>query len=193
MRKGSETANDENNPKSSRRSAVLALLVTAQVEKAPTNFAQKKQALEINRILVAVDGSENGHRAAQTAIKLAEDYNAEIVILRVVTAPTALTPTMQRAAASAIIKQFYDYAQKDATEYVDGLVAEAKNLGVRSRGEVVRANSSPVSAITDKAKSEGVDLIVIGTRGLDRPKRLFLGSVSSGVVANSDIQVLVVR
>ncbi|HVB12522.1 MAG TPA: MFS transporter, partial [Nitrososphaerales archaeon] len=166
-----------------RPSAEVQVSVKAQVEQVPPNFAQRKQALEINRILVAVDGSENGHRAAQTALKLAEDYDAELVILRVVTAPTALTPTMQRSGASAIIKQFYDYAQKDATDYVDGLVAEAKNLGVRSRGEVVRANSSPVSAITDKAKSEGVDLIVIGTRGLDRPKRLFLGSVSSGVVA----------
>jgi nucleotide-binding universal stress UspA family protein len=45
----------------------------------------------------------------------------------------------------------------------------------------------------EKAKSEGADMIVIGTRGLDRPKRLILGSVSSGVVASSEIQVLVVR
>jgi nucleotide-binding universal stress UspA family protein len=47
--------------------------------------------------------------------------------------------------------------------------------------------------LAEKAEREGADMIVIGTRGLDRPKRLMLGSVSSGVVASSEIQVLVVR
>jgi EmrB/QacA subfamily drug resistance transporter len=161
---------------------------------APTIFAERSQEMGIRKVLAAVDGSENGYRAAQTAIKLAKDYRAELVVLRVVTAPTALMPAMQRGETSAIIRQFYDYALKDATNYTDSLVREAKSLGVSSaRGEVVRAPSSPASAITERAKSEGVDIIVIGTRGLDRPRRLFLGSVSAGVVASSEIQVLVVR
>ena len=93
-----------------------------------------------------------------------------------------------------IIQQFYDLAEKDATTYVEKLAAEARKDGVTSaRGEVVRAPSSPALAITERAKSDGVDIIVIGTRGLDRPARFFLGSVSSGVVASSEIQVLVVR
>lgn len=148
----------------------------------------------MNRILVAVDGSENGYRAAQTAIKLAKDYHAELIVLRVVTAPSAITPTMQRGQASAIITQFYDYAQEDASAYVEGLVSEAKSSGVSSaRGEVIRTPSSPASAISERAKREAADIIVIGSRGLDRPKRLLLGSVSTGVVASSEIQVLVVR
>jgi EmrB/QacA subfamily drug resistance transporter len=153
-----------------------------------------RKEMGIRKIIVAVDGSENGHRAAQTAIKLAKDYQAELIVLRVVTAPTALTPAGQRSQSSAIIQQFYDYAQKDAADYVDDIIAEAKNSGVAPvRGDVVRASSSPASTITQEAKREGADIIVIGTRGLDRPKRFFLGSVSSGVVADSGVQVLVVK
>jgi nucleotide-binding universal stress UspA family protein len=112
----------------------------------------------------------------------------------VVTAPTALTPTANRSGTSTIIKEFYDYAQKDAEDYAAGLVKEAKSFGVSSaKGEVIRALSSPASTISDRVKSAGVDLVVIGTRGLDRPKRFVLGSVSSGVVANSGVQVLVVK
>jgi EmrB/QacA subfamily drug resistance transporter len=152
------------------------------------------QEMGIKKILLAVDGSENGQRAALTAMKLAKDYRAELLVLRVVNAPTALTPTAQRGQTSAIIQQFYDYAQKDATDYVDSIVAEAKSSGVASvRGEVVRASSSPASTITEKAASERADIIVIGSRGLDRPKRFILGSVSSEVVADSEIQVLVVK
>ena len=74
------------------------------------------------------------------------------------------------------MKEFIDYAEKDAEEYVETLSERAKSFGVpRSNGEVVSAISSPASAIVEKASKERVDLIVIATRGLDRPKRFLLG------------------
>ena len=164
-------------------------------ETSPTISGSVK-GLEVRKILVAVDGSQNGLRAAETAIRLAKDYGAELIILRAVTIPNTPTPTGHRGGAggSAILKEFYQYARKDAEDYVATLVSEANSLGVRSaRGVVIRAMASPVSAIVDKANGEKVDLIVIGSRGLDRPKRILLGSVSTGVVANADSQVLVVR
>ncbi|MGI0080474.1 MAG: hypothetical protein ACRECH_12720 [Nitrososphaerales archaeon] len=64
-----------------------------------------------------------------------------------------MTPSGNRSGASAIFKEFYDYAEKDAKDYVDTLVGEAKNVGVSSvSGEVPRAHSSPAVAITDMAK-----------------------------------------
>ena len=179
-----------------QQSQVMATPATvrSEVSQVSASDTQRASEMTIRKILVAVDGSENGYRAAQTAVKLAKDYRAELVVLRVVTAPTLLTPATGRSQTATIISQFYEYAQKDATVYVDGLVKEAKSLGVSIvRGEVVRAQSSPASVIAEKANGEGADMIVIGTRGLDRPKRLILGSVSSGVVASSEIQVLVVR
>jgi len=169
-------------------------LVVRAGQVTPEGVAVKVHAMKINKILVAVDGSPNGFRAAQTAIKLAEDYNSELIILRVVTATSALTPAANRSGASQILEEFYEYAEKDANKYVSELVDKAKSEGARSaKGEVVRGQSSPATSITDRAKNEKVDLIVIGSRGLDRPKRILLGSVSSTVVANSDAQVLVVR
>lgn len=182
-------------PKAVHVPPVTAPGVTPQEMKpSPTAPILQGRAMELHKVLVAVDGSESGHRAAQTAIKMAKDYGAELIVLRVVTPPTALTPATQRGQGGVIIGQFYELAQKDASNYVEGLVAEAKQSGVTSaRGEIVRAPSSPASAISEKAKMDGADLIVIGTRGLDRPKRFLLGSVSSGVVAESGVQVLVVR
>jgi EmrB/QacA subfamily drug resistance transporter len=160
----------------------------------PSRFHEQDREMRIRKVLVAVDGSENGYRAAQTAIKMAKDYRAELIVLRVATLPAALTPATQRAGTSNIIETFYGYASKDAKDYVNNLAKEAMRLGVSSaRGEVVTASSSPATAITEKAKSEGMDIIVIGSRGLDATRRLILGSVSSGVVANSDVQVLVVK
>jgi EmrB/QacA subfamily drug resistance transporter len=153
-----------------------------------------KPASHIRKILVAVDGSENGYRAAGRAIDLAKDYEAELVFLRVVTAPNVLAPTGNRVGSSSVIKEFYEYAEKEAQDYVNSLVAQAEEVGVKSvRGEVVRTSGSAASAIVEKADSEKTDFIVIGTRGLTGPKRFFVGSVSSAVVAESSAEVLVVK
>ena len=85
-------------------------------------------------------------------------------------------------------------AEKEAEAYVSSLVSKAKRVGVPvAGGTVLRATGSAADAIAETAKKEGVDLIVIGTRGLGASGRLFLGSVSAGVVANSDVTVIVVK
>jgi EmrB/QacA subfamily drug resistance transporter len=153
-------------------------------------------SLAMRRILVAVDGSENGERAAKTAIGFAKDYRAQLDVLRVVTSPSGVAPSSFRAggAGSAILKERYDYADKEAEAYVNSVVSKAKEAGVsNAEGTVIRATGPPANAIAETAKNEGADLIVIGTRGLGASGRFLQGSVSAGVVANSDVTVVVVR
>ena len=47
--------------------------------------------------------------------------------------------------------------------------------------------------ITEFAKKERADLIVVGTRGLSGFKKLLPGSVSSGIATHAPCSVLVVR
>jgi nucleotide-binding universal stress UspA family protein len=157
---------------------------------------QSGMSLAMRRILVAVDGSENGERAAKTAIGFARDYRAQLEVLRVVTSPTGVAPSSFRAggAGSSILKERYDYADKEAEAYVNSVVSKAKEAGVsNAEGTVVRATGPPANAIAETAKNEGADLIVIGTRGLGASGRFLQGCVSAGVVANSDVTVVVVR
>jgi len=159
-------------------------------------IAEGNRSLAMNKILVAVDGSENGARAARTAINFARDYHAELDILRVVQFPSAVTPVTPRAggSGSGVLKERYDYAEKEAEAYVDLIVGEAKSAGVSvAGGTVVRGSGPPADAIVETAKKEGADVIVIGTRGLSAPGRFLQGSVSAGVVARSDVTVVVVR
>ncbi|MDA4115144.1 MAG: MFS transporter [Thaumarchaeota archaeon] len=159
-------------------------------------IAEGKRSLAMNKILVAVDGSENGERAAKTAIGFARDYHAELDVLRVVPSPSSVNPSSLRAggSSSGILKERYEYAEKEAEDYVNTVVGEAKSAGVSvAGGTVIRANGPPANAITETAKREGADVIVIGTRGLGATGRLLQGSVSAGVVAHSDVTVIVVR
>jgi len=153
-------------------------------------------SVAMKKIMVAVDGSANGERAATTAIGFARDYHAELQVLQVVQSPSGVTPSSPGAGGggSMIINERYDYAEKEAEDYVSSVVAKAREAGVAvARGEVCRSTESPSDAIAERAKTEGVDMVVIGTRGLGASERLLLGSVSSGVVANAAMSVVVVK
>ncbi|MDA4129438.1 MAG: MFS transporter, partial [Thaumarchaeota archaeon] len=149
------------------------------------SFVQPSRLLSMSKILVAVDGSENGERAAKTAIGFAKDYAAQLDILRVIQIPSALSPLTPRTsgAESVMLSERYANAEKEGEAYVNSVVAEAKNAGVSVvLGTVVRASGPPANTITEIAKKQGADVIVVGTRGLGAPGRLLQGSVSAGVV-----------
>jgi EmrB/QacA subfamily drug resistance transporter len=180
----------------SPKTVVMSKEASLQVAAPLSPAVQGKMSLAMNKILVAVDGSENGERAARTAIGFARDYHAELDVLRVVQSPSAVTPSSPRAggSGSGILKERYDSAEKEAEAYVNSVVGEAKSAGVAvAGGTVVRGSGPPANAIVETAKKEGADLIVIGTRGQGASGRFLQGSVSAGVVAHSEVTVVVVR
>ncbi len=74
------------------------------------------------------------------------------------------------------------------------ILDSAKREGLSKVETLVEISSSSiVETIVQVASAKKIDLIVIGTRGLGRFKRLLLGSVSSGVVTYAHCNVLVVR
>ncbi len=149
-----------------------------------------------NRILVAVDGSENAGRGARVATDLAQRYGSELIVLHVIARPgyanipvfSSITPPPQTT-----YDEYYAYAKKVAQEYVDRAVAQARSRGVNVRTEIREAVRSTVQGITEYAQNEKADLIVIGTRGLEGFRKLLIGSVSSGVITHAQCPVLVVR
>lgn len=146
------------------------------------------------RILVPIDGSKNSERATEVAIKLAKDYEAQLLFLNVIPAPKVSfgagsvlgTPTLA-------LDKYYEYAESQAKLLVDNTIKFARDNSVNASGEIVKSSESTVQSIIDQAKDQKVDLIVIGTRGLSSFRRMIIGSVSSGVVTYSECPVLVVR
>lgn len=143
------------------------------------------------KILVAVDGSEASLRAARAAINLASLMGAKLVVLSVVELPLLVDQTP--AGSQLGVGYYLEEARRQLERVVAGVAEEAARQGVEAERVVVEGATSVVQAITEKASERGVDLIVVGTRGLGGFKRLLLGSVSSGVVSHAHCSVLVVR
>jgi nucleotide-binding universal stress UspA family protein len=64
--------------------------------------------------------------------------------------------------------------------------------GSKVKKESIEANR-PADTITDYAKKNGMDLIVMATHGYTGLKKLMLGSVASGVLNQSSVPVLLIR
>jgi nucleotide-binding universal stress UspA family protein len=135
-----------------------------------------------NHIMVALDGSTYSHRTLPTAIELAKKFGSDIFVLHV------SEHDRGRAAVYSL------ESPAEATRLVADAVEMAKVAGVKVAGEVRDAAAQHTAqAIVDTAKAKGIDLIVMGSRGLSDVQGFFLGSVTHKVIQTAHIPVLVDR
>jgi nucleotide-binding universal stress UspA family protein len=139
------------------------------------------------KILVAYDGSDHAIRALDIAIDIAKKYEAKLDIVEVVDT-AALLGMGVAPIPGEVIQQVYNKAKND----VDSAKSKAQQQGVKEVESVV-LEGDPATAILEYASKNGVDLIVTGSRGLSTFKRIILGSVSTKIVQDSKIPVLVVK
>jgi nucleotide-binding universal stress UspA family protein len=59
--------------------------------------------------------------------------------------------------------------------------------------DLVVSAKQVMRAIVDYAQTNHFDLIIVGTRGSHKIRRLLIGSVASGVVTNSHCPVMVIK
>jgi nucleotide-binding universal stress UspA family protein len=137
------------------------------------------------KILLAVDGSEHGLRAAKTAGDMVRAMNAQHI--RVVVAydpvpPYLGEPNLQRA---------IDERLNNANAILDEAVKAIGAVSAEIHTELIEGSAA--EAIIDVANTRGSDVIVIGSRGLGRIAGAVLGSTSQKVVAHAHCPVLIVR
>jgi APA family basic amino acid/polyamine antiporter len=135
---------------------------------------------EFAKILVPMKLGEIGEEMVATAVKLAQERNAEVEALHVILVPldlpldTALYDQEERAAAS---------------------LAEAAALGgdhgVTVRGRTIRARSIG-EAIVDAAAETGADLIVLGSSPRWRRQSRFFSPTVDHVLRRANAEVLIV-
>ena len=138
------------------------------------------------RILVATDGSVHSRRAALTAAELARELGAYLTLLAVYTPPRGFEGEPNY---SLDLEQALGAARSLLETEAAAIMADG---GPAPELEAI-GGDRPGQAIDDATASGRFDLLVMGTRGLGRLGRTFLGSVSAHVAAHSPIPVLVVH
>jgi len=152
------------------------------------------------RILVALDGSPQADNALREVARRIWPAGTQV---RVVSAIQTLVPEMAvltsavDAASFASEPAFKVVAEGDRKERIRlQKLSEDAASNLRFAGldaTAVALESNPQSAIIEEANRWRADAIFLGARGLGSMDRLFLGSVSSAVVAHARCTVEVVR
>ena len=150
-------------------------------------------------ILVPLDGSELGERALSLAQSLAKSSGATIHLLHSVSRRPELEATRGGSAIVSIqaievemglARQLIEMQQKQGGDYLERVAAKVRNAGIRV--ELAVTEGAAGDNIVDYARDHGIDLIVMSTRGHGGIKRLFVGSVTDGVIRSGHVPVLVV-
>ena len=136
-----------------------------------------------SKLLVAYDGSDNSKRALEVAADLAVKCGARLQVAKVVDIASLMGLEVEG--------EVIDELRSKAEHEVHDAVEFARSRGADAYGSVLVGD--PVESIVVLAQEMDVDLIVTGSRGLSRLKRILLGSVSTGILTEARCSVLVVK
>lgn len=156
--------------------------------------------LSYRRILVPYDISTPADKALDCAAGIALNTKAEIILLHVVEIPIIpmvelYVPSRRKGATTTIrdhIEAVYKPMQKYAMEIIEEKRERVASRGIQIRTKVVLGK--PVEKILEFAKSEMIDLMVLGNIGFGRASLIAaLGSVSRAVAERASCPVIVVH
>jgi nucleotide-binding universal stress UspA family protein len=152
----------------------------------------------ISKVLVPIDGSELSRKAADYALLLSSKLDAELFVIHVLND----IPYEHNVGSYGLydietpdeIKQILQEERGMTKEWFDKIKVTANEKNIHMiKTELVTTRSSIESAIVEYAERNQVDLIVIGTAGHSRFKKLMLGGVASGVIKHSHCPVMMIK
>ncbi len=141
------------------------------------------------KALITLDGSDTSERALGLASELLGGKEAEITLLHVI--PRHLI----YGKGGPVVAECYDPAAEQ-THAQELLATAAERLRQHGVGSTIRTDveiGDPADLILGRAEADNVDLIVMGSRGLNVAQRFLLGSVSTKVAAHAHCAVLIAR
>lgn len=137
----------------------------------------------IRNILVPTDGSDHAIKAVAFAADLAKTYGARTILLHIVSdwGSERVPEELRRFSELEHVQMTeHEVRLSTAREILNRAEAVAREHGTKNVESIIE-DGRPAKAIVETAKTRGVDLIVMGSRGLGDAQSVLLGSVSHAV------------
>jgi nucleotide-binding universal stress UspA family protein len=118
---------------------------------------------------------------------LADSFGATLHVLHVIPDPLA----MGWGVDAPYLPQLLERTERNVREQLENALTaeERKRFGARVAVEI----GSPVAKIIEYAGKNGIDLIVMGTHGRGAVERMWVGSVTQGVLQRAACPVVSVQ
>jgi nucleotide-binding universal stress UspA family protein len=152
----------------------------------------KGAAKALQRVVVALDGSEHSRHALSFMASLPLAADTELLLVGV-----AEKTYLPRSAPSLVADQLRAFIaevdEEEKTRKHQILVDAEKAINRSGHVQLRSVVGNPPDEIVAVAKTTGAQLIVLGSRGVGRLQRLVLGSVSESVLLQSDCTVVITK
>lgn len=141
-----------------------------------------------DRILTAIDFSENSDYAFDYALTLAKQFNAELTIMHVINEPVDLRgfyvphisfEQLEKEIEEGAIKMMEKFCQSRLSDFSPYNTAIVSGI--------------PYEEVIRKAEEIGASLIVLGTHGRTGLDHLIFGSTAERIVRSASCPVLTIR
>lgn len=138
------------------------------------------------RVLVPLDGSDLAEAALEPIAALADQLQAEIILLQVIE-----PPHYAYAEGYAYVTFDPESERAEAQRYLQGVADRLRAGGRNIQIETVIGYAA--SAIANAARDLGADLIAMASHGRGGLTRFVLGSVATGTLQRTSVPLLVLR
>jgi nucleotide-binding universal stress UspA family protein len=148
-------------------------------------------------VIAAYDGSEGAGRAIEAVGRLLAG-RATVVV-------HAWEPVFHRALVArgldaggpiddlrGTVGELHRAVAESAAATTETGLSVARAAGLDAVGDTVESDEGAWRAVAAAARAHGASVIAVGTRGLGAARSVLLGSVSSGLIQNAELPVLVV-
>lgn len=141
-------------------------------------------------VLVGTDGSPSSYRAVEQAARVAADVGATLLI---VSAYTAMSDRDQRRAADSLGEESYKVVGSHPAEDILRDATDLAKKAGAAKVDTVSQAGDPVDVLVDVIDKRGVDLCIVGNRGLNSLAGRLLGSVPANISHRASCDVLIVH
>ena len=155
----------------------------------PAQAAAAPQLNRLQRVLLAVDGSDNAAQAVRYVIGVREDLrDPQALAVHLLNVQRPVSGEISRFVPGENLKDYHLEASEAALAPARALL-DAAGLEFHEHRRV----GEPAPTIAAVARETGSDLVVMGTRGLGGVAAGLVGSVAQAAVAQCGVPVLLVK
>lgn len=145
------------------------------------------------KIVVCLDGSNLAEKILPYVIEQAKRFDSEIVLLRVISEPTIISPAIPGMPGLPIgVKKSLTREEAEAEAYLKS-VADRILSEEKLRVSYDRVLGPAGQTIIDYCGEHQIELIAIATHGRGGLGRAVLGSVADYVIKYSNLPILLIR
>lgn len=145
--------------------------------------------IPIKKILCPTDFSEPSREAIKIASELASHFKSELCLVHIVS-PVPILPFPEGIPPTFDVHSYQQELEASSRKALQEVVRQMESNQVHSR--LIMVQGDPAKQITDLAREEKPDIMVLSTHGKTEWERLIFGSVAEKVIRLAPCPVLLI-